>query len=173
MMTTKEIEDCMTLAKNFAKAERELKIEHWVTISFYITNEDPRRIVHMIDIPRSMLERWEWLVRWREARLICQYPKSDIRKFYCFYDKRTGLETGFNTLLSRLAATKAQVTRVKRIIEQYIIHETQNNLFFDPETDERLIKVRKKLEQKYKNVEKMEIQVIQEVINNQKKKQAA
>ena len=45
MMTTKEIEDCMTLAKNFAKAERELKIEHWVTISFYITNEDPRRIV--------------------------------------------------------------------------------------------------------------------------------
>ena len=65
------------------------------------------------------------------------------------------------------------MTRVKRIIEQYIIHETQNNLFFDPETDERLIKVRKKLEQKYKNVEKMEIQVIQEVINNQKKKQAA
>lgn len=172
MMTTDEINNCIAYAKDYAKAERELKIEHWVTIS-YITNEDPRRIVHMIDIPRSMLERWEWLVRWREARLICQYPKSDIRKFYCFYDKRTGLETGFNTLLSRLAATKAQVTRVKRIIEQYIIHETQNNLFFDPETDERLIKVRKKLEQKYKNVEKMEIQVIQEVINNQKKKQAA
>lgn len=173
MMTTDEINNCIAYAKDYAKAERELKIEHWVTISFYITNEAPRRMVHLIDIPRSMLERWEWLVRWREARLICKNPKSDIRKFYCFYDKRTGLETGFNTLLSRLAAAKAQVTRVKRIIEQYIIHETQNNLFFDPETDERLIKVRKKLEQKYKNVEEMEIQVIQEVINNQKKKQAA
>lgn len=173
MMTTKEIEDCMTLAKDFAKAERELKIEHWVTISFYIMNEDPRRMVHLIDIPRSMLERWEWLVRWREAQLICKNPKSDIRKFYCFYDKRTGLETGFNTLLSRLAAAKAQVTRVKRVIEQYIIHETQNNLFFDPATDERLVKAKKKLEQKYKNVEEIEKKVTQEVIHNQKKEQAA
>ena len=51
-------------------------------------------------------------------------------------------------------------------MEQYIIHETQNNLFFDPTTDERLQKIKAKLKQKYKNVEAMGKKVKEEVIKN-------
>jgi hypothetical protein len=53
-----------------------------------------------------------------------------------------------NFLLSKVASTKAQITRVERIIAQYIKEEAQNNLFFNPDTDEQLLKANVKLEQK-------------------------
>ena len=58
-------------------------------------------------------------------------------------------------------------------MEQYIIHETHNNLFFTPETDERLQKIKAKLKQKYANVEAMEKRVEEEVIRNSLKTKAA
>lgn len=173
-MKQENIHDWLEEAKDLAKAERELEIEHWVKISFQLRNGyDNYETLHVIDIPRAMLERWRWLIKWRMAKYTCQYPREEINMYYHYYDKRTGLETGFNTLLSCLAATKAQVTRIKRITEQYIIQETQNNLFFDPTTDERLQKIRAKLKQKYANMEAMEKKVEEEVIKNSLKTKAA
>ena len=166
-MKQENIHDWFEQAKDFAKAERELEIEHWIKISFQLRRDyDNYDTLHVIDIPRQMLDRWRWLINWRLAKYTCQYPREEIKTYYHYYDKRTGLETGFNTLLSCFAATKAQVTRLKRIMEQYIIHETQNNLFFNPTTDERLQKIKTKLKQKYKNVEAMEKKVKEEVIKN-------
>lgn len=151
-MAQEVMEDWMQYAKDLAKAERELKIEHWVYITFEIRHQDGHReILHKIDLPRDMVDRWRWLIEWRRAKLVCKYPRRRVTVYHCSYDKRTGLQTGFNFLLSKVASAKAQITKVERVIAQYIQDETQNNLFFDESTDERLLKANTKLEKKKSN----------------------
>ncbi|MDH6309031.1 hypothetical protein M2451_001511 [Dysgonomonas sp. PFB1-18] len=145
-------DDWMQYAKDLAKAERELKIEHWVYITFEIRHQDGHReILHKIDLPREIVDRWRWVIEWRRAKLVCKYPRKKIEVYHCAYDKRTGLQTGFNFLLSKVASAKAQITKVERKIAEYIDYMTHNDLFFNIETDEQLLKANAKLEKKRKN----------------------
>lgn len=151
-MAQEVMDDWMQYAKDLAKAERELKIEHWVYITFEVRDENRNReILHKIDLPRDMVDRWRWLIEWRRAKLVCRYPRKRITVYHCAYDKRTGLQTGFDFLLTKVASAKAQITKVERVIAQYILNETQTNLFFDENTDERLLKAKAKLEKKKSN----------------------
>ena len=111
-MARERIDDWMQMAKDLARAERELQIEHWVYITFEYREDDRSRVVlHKIDMPRRMLDRWRWLVEWRRAKYVCQYPRKGVQVYHCYYDKRTGLQTGFGSLLSCVAAAKAQITK--------------------------------------------------------------
>lgn len=148
-MARERTNDWMQMAKDLARAERELQIEHWVYITFEYRECDRSRVVlHKIDMPRRMLDRWRWLVEWRRAKYVCQYPRKGVQVYYCYYDKRTGLQTGFGSLLSCVAAAKAQITKVERKIEEYVSYMSGNDLFFDPTTDEKLRCAKKKLAQK-------------------------
>ncbi len=153
-MAQEKMDDWMQDAKDLAKAERELKIEHWVYITFEIRDEDRNReILHIIDIPpRAMLDRWRWVIEWRRAKLVCKYPpRKHIWVYHCAYDKRTGLQTGFDFLLGKVTSAKAQITKVERAIAKYTDYMTHNDLFFNIDTDEKLLKSKSKLEQKKKN----------------------
>lgn len=162
------MEEYMQYAKDLAKAERELKIEHWVYISFEIKNENRNReILHKIDIPRVLYDRWQWVIEWRRAKLVCKYPRKHIWVYHSYYDKRTGLETGFGTMLGKLSAAKAQVTKMERIIAQYVEYMSQNDLFFNPETDERLLKANGKLERKIQHCALLHAELEQEVKQHQ------
>ncbi len=170
-MAQELMEDWMQYAKDLAKAERELKIEHWVYITFEIRHQDGHReILHKIDLPRDMVDRWQWLIEWRKAKLVCKYPRKRITVYHCAYDKRTGLQTGFNFLLTKVASAKAQITKVERIIASYIKDETLNNLFFDAETDERLLKANAKLEKKKQNYNEVYAILQTEVIKHKQNK---
>lgn len=148
-MAQERIEDWMQEAKDLARAERELPIDHWVYITFEYREDDRSRVVlHKIDIPRKMLDRWQWLVEWRKAKYICQYPRKGVQVYYCYYDKRTGLQTGFGSLLSCVAAAKAQITKIERKIDEYVGYMTHNDLFFDMRIDEKLRHAKEKLAQK-------------------------
>lgn len=139
----------MQKAKDLARAEKELQIEHWVYITFEYREDDRARVVlHQIDIPRKMLDRWQWLIKWRKAKYVCQYPRKGVKVYYGYYDKRTGLQTGFGSLLSCVAAAKAQITKVEHKIEKYASYMSGNDLFFDLATDERLRCAKEKLAQK-------------------------
>lgn len=151
-MAQKQIYDWMQEAKDLARAERELQINHWVYITFEHREDDRCRVVlHKIDIPRRMLDRWRWLIKWRRAALVCHYPRKRVQVFYCYYDKHTGLQTGFDHLISRVAAAKAQITKTERRITEYVHDMTHNDLFFDPATDEQLRCANEKLAQKRAN----------------------
>jgi hypothetical protein len=102
-----------------------------------------------------MLERWQWVIEWRKAKLVCKYPRKHIWVYHCYYDKRTGLQTGMNFILSKVASAKAQITKVERAIARYINHEKHNNMFFMVETNEQLQKAYKKLEQKEENYNRL------------------
>lgn len=151
-MAQERIDDWWEYARELAKAERELKIEQWVFISIEYKDADGRtHRLHSYDLPRELHEKYRWVVRWREARLQCLYPRETISGYYCYYDKRTGLKTGFNSCLSKLAAAKAQITIAERKEKDYLDYQRQNNLFFDEQTDEELIKFRIKLRTKKEN----------------------
>ena len=170
-MAQEKVCDWMQDAKDLAKAERELKIEHWVYISFEVRNKDrSQEVLHTIDIPRSMLDRWRWLIEWRRAKLICKYPRKNIDVTFCYYDKRTGLHTSFDFILGKVAAAKAQITKVERKITQYISYKKHNDLFFDMDTDEQLQKAQAKLEQKKENYNKLYTMLEEEVKRHRENK---
>ena len=151
-MAQERIDDWWEYARELAKAERELKIEHWVFISIEYKDADgcPHRL-HSYDLPKELHEKYRWVIRWREARLQCLHPKETVCCYYCYYDNRTGLKTRFNSCLSKLAAAKAQITIAERREKEYLDYQRQNNLFFDEQTDGELIKFRAKLRTKKEN----------------------
>lgn len=147
-----DLSDWMEEARELAKAEKELQIKKWVIISVEYRNKDALRVVlHQYDLPRDMYEKYRWVIRWRQSRCQCLYPREDVMVYHCYYDKRTGLKTGFNSCLSKLAASKAQITIAKRREQEYLTYQKQNNLFFDKDTDEDLVKFRQKLKKKEEN----------------------
>ena len=168
-MAQERIDDFIQLAKDYAKAEKELEVQHWVFIS--IERTDGRcnyERLFCYDLPREVYERRRWVIEWRKSKLVCQYPKGNVRVFHCYYDKRLGLNMRMNDDLKRLISAKAQVTKVQRKIEEYVAYNRANNMFFDENTDTDLQKAREKLATKIANVQaaeermKLKIKQIQE-----------
>ncbi len=147
-----DMSDWMEEAKAIAKAERELGIEKWVVLSIEYQTKDYRCVVlYRYDLPRELYEKYRWVVRWRQARCQCLHPRETVQLYHSYYDKRTGLRTDFNSCLSSLAASKAQITIAKKREQEYLVWQRQNNLFFDENTDEELVKFREKLKKKEEN----------------------
>lgn len=158
------MEEWMLYAKDMAKAEKELKIQQWVIISFYRTTERGDKVtLFQYDLPRQVADRYSWVIQWRRAKLVCQYPKGNISHSYSLYDKRSGEDYSFGSCLSSLAAAKAQVTKMERTIKEYIDWQKQNNLFFSEQTDEMLQKALNKLKIKKKNVQEAEARLHRKV----------
>lgn len=156
-MAQESIDDFIQLAKDYAKAEKELEVQRWVFISIE-RNDGNRNYVRLFsyDLPREVYERRRWVIEWRKSKLVCQYPKGNVQCFSCYYDKRLGTDKGLNDDLNRLIAAKAQVSKVRRKIEKYVTYNRENNLFFDENTDADLLKVREKLAMKIANVQAAE-----------------
>lgn len=142
------VSDFYQFAKDLAKAEKELKIENWVQISICYGYGHQSVTLYTYDLPREVYERRMWVIRWRMAKLQCQYPKQIVSTSLYFYDKRSGESMEVNGCLSKLISAKAQITKSERTMNEYIEHNRQNNLFFDEESDEELVKFREKLERK-------------------------
>lgn len=142
------VSDFYQFAKDLAKAEKELKIENWVQISICYGHGHQSVILYTYDLPREVYERRMWVIRWRVARLQCQYPRNDVYTSFYYYDKRSGESLEVSSCLSNLISAKAQITKAERRMNEYIEHNRQNNLFFDEESDEELVKFREKLERK-------------------------
>ncbi|MDR1225150.1 MAG: hypothetical protein LBL07_20065, partial [Tannerella sp.] len=126
--------------------------EKWVILSIEYKTKDYRRVVlHQYDLPRDIYEKYRWVVRWRQARCQCLHPRETVLLYHSYYDKRSGAGTDFNSCLSKLAASKAQITIAKKREQEYLAWQRQNNLFFDEATDDGLVKFREKLKRKEEN----------------------
>ncbi len=142
------VSDFYQYAKDLAKAENELKVDRWVEVTLYYGYADKQVSLYHYNLPREMYFRYQWVIRWRMAKLQCQYPKQIIGISLYHYDKRSGESMELNSCLSKLISAKAQVTKAERRMNEYIEHNRQHNLFFDEVTDEDLVKFRSKLERK-------------------------
>lgn len=165
-MAQESIDDFIQMAKDYAKAEKDLDVQRWVFVSFERIDEQGNYVrLFSYDLPREIYDRKRWVIEWRKAKLVCKYPKGNVRYTLSFYDKRLGLDTRINEDLKRLLAAKAQVTRVRRKIEEYVAYNKVHNMFFDESTDSDLLKAREKLTAKIANVqaaeEKMKLKIRQ------------
>ena len=142
------LSDYYQFAKDLAKAEKELKIENWVQISICYGYGHQSVTLYTYDLPREVYERRMWVIRWRVARLQCQYPRNDVYTSFYYYDKRSGESREVRSGRSKLISAHAQRTKAERRMNEYIEHNRKNNLFFDENTDEELVKFREKLERK-------------------------
>ena len=136
------------MAKDLAKAEKELKVEQWVEVTIYYGYAEKQVSLYHYNLPREMYFRYQWVIRWRMAKLQCQYPKQIVSTSLYFYDKRSGESLEVSSCLSKLISAKTQITKAERKMNEYIEHNCQNNMFFDESTDEELAKFREKLERK-------------------------
>ena len=164
------MEDWFQMAKDYAKAEKELKIEKWVQISICYGNGHQSATLYTCDFPREVYERRMWVIRWRVARLQCQHPRNDVYTSFYYYDKRSGESLEVSSCLSKLISAKAQITKAERRMNEHIEHNRQNNMFFDENTDEELVKFKEKLECKKLECEECEKrleQLVEKRRNNQ------
>ena len=166
LMAQENMGDWMEYAREYAKAQREMRIKKWVCITIeYRTKERQRVVLFRYDLPRDVYERHQWVVRWRHARLLCQYPKENVQTYFSYYDRRTGLSMDFGSVLSRLSAAKAQITIARRKEREYLEYQRQNNMFFNEAEDETLAKFRRKLQSKIEKYTELEREVILSVQN--------
>ena len=94
-MAQESISDFMEIARDYAKAEKELEVQHWVYIGIERIDANGNRVrIFSYDLPREVYERRNWVVRWREAKCRCQYPKDNVQCYFSFYDKRLGNTPG-------------------------------------------------------------------------------
>lgn len=172
-MAQESIDNFIQIAKDYAKAEKELGVQQWVFIS--IERKDGRYNYERLfsyDLPLEVYERRRWVIEWRKSKLVCQYPKGNVSVFHSYYDKRLGLNKRMNDDLKRLISAKAQVTKVQRKIEEYVAYNRAHNLFFNENNDADLRKAYEKLATKIANVQaaeermKLKIKQIQEGRND-------
>lgn len=131
MSKQESISEWMSLAKAFDTAEKDtIKPYVKVILEDTVTKEK----LHQYDIPREMFWRYEWVIHWRMAKLQCRRPRHHIAQYLSFYDKQTGLEYGFGSLLSKLTSAKAQVTLINNKIKDYKC-KMALDLFFNETTD--------------------------------------
>lgn len=156
-MAQEKVDDLLETAKYYAQAEKDLDVQHWVFVSIgYQDNTGTRVRLFSYDLPRDVYERRKWVVRWREAHLICAHPKAGITTHLSYYDKRLGNDAKLTSDLRTLISAKAQVTKAQRKLDEYVRYHQENDLFFDPENDTDLIKARNKLAIKIANVQEAE-----------------
>ena len=159
-MDRERIDDFVQMAKDYAKAEKELEVQRWVFVSIERIDGSCNYVrLFSYDLPREVYERRKWVVEWRKSRFVCQYPKGNVRCYWHYYDKRLGTDIRLNEDLNRLISAKAQVTKIRRKIDEYVAYNRANNLFFDEGNDADLLKAREKLATKIAGVQAAEEKV--------------
>lgn len=159
------IKDYFLMAKEIAKTERELNIERWDKITIYRTGDKEGDSIYLYnyDLPRHIAEKYDWVFRWRAARLQCQYPRYKINIYHSPYSKVMGENIGMQKDIDIFVAAKAQFTKQQHAIDDYVGYQRANNLFFDENTDELLVKAKKKLLKKKESIEQAETRLIEKV----------
>ncbi|MDO4800705.1 MAG: hypothetical protein Q4A15_00930 [Prevotellaceae bacterium] len=132
--------------KSLDQAEKDLKIERWYRITIERKDHKDGSIykLYHYDFPKDMLDRWRWLINWREAKFQCQYPRDYIYQVVSCYDKNSKQDY---KKISPIISCKAWVTRARKAVEKYE-KERATELFWDKENDEIYQKAIKKLADK-------------------------
>lgn len=152
-------------AKEIARIEKELGIEMWDRVSIERSGdkEGEHIALYSYDLPRSIAEKYEWVLRWRTAKLQCQYPRYIVWCYHGLYRKIAGENIGMQEDLDKFIASKAQLSKQQRRLDEYIAYEKENNIFFDESADEQVVKVKAKIERNRQIVAEAEARLIEKV----------
>lgn len=164
MSKQESISDYYEMAKEIAKVEKQLNIEHWDVITISRTGDKEGDYVRLFqyDLPRHIADKYDWVIRWRTARFQCQYPRYYVLCSHSPYRKVMGNNIGMQEDLNTFIAAKALVTKQKNRLEKYIAKQKES-LFYDETTDELTMQGKAKLERNIQNVAQAEARLIEKV----------
>lgn len=157
------LHDYYEMAREIAKIEKNLDIERWVKIIISYKHEDREIVLYRYDLPVWQYEKWEWVIRWRKAKLQCQHPRELVSQGFDYYKKVMGENIGMQQDIDRFVAAKARVTKQERILAKYITDQKKSNFFFNEETDEQVMKAKAKLKASKESVALAEQRLINKV----------
>lgn len=166
MSKQESVSDYYQMAKEIAKVEKELDIENWCRISIERDGDKAGEYIRLYyyDLPRHIAEKYEWVIRWRAAKLQCQFPKYCVRVYRSPYRKVMGCNIGMQEDINRFVAAKAQVSKQERVIAQYVDQRRKDSdMFYNESEDEDLIKAKEKLQRKKEQVAQAEARMIEKV----------
>lgn len=152
----------------------DIQIEPYIELSWHAFERDAHpcmqdkkeTFLHSVEIPRSMYDRWMWLFDWRTAKYKCRWPRKRITLYHHYFDKKSGMDLGYGTLLQKYISAKGQVTKVANNMIKYK-EERKKTLFFDESTDELYLKLADKLKQKQANLAFAEEEMLRSVNQTQ------
>ena len=153
------LHDYYKMAKEIAKIEKSLNIEQWVKIAVVYKLEGNEIVLYRYDLPVWQYRKWEWVVRWRQAKLQCQHPRECVTLAFDYYKKVMGYTIGMQQDIDKFVAAKAKVSMQERIVKEYVEQQRKSNLFFDEDTDEQLLKIMAKLKERKENVAQAELRL--------------
>ena len=142
MSKQESVSDWFYLAKAYDKAKKETVVPY---VFIRIEDRTTREVMKTFDVSRKAYEKNIWFFRWKLAEFQCQRPRHDMVQTLCFYDKKTGLNLGFGSLLSKIVSANAQITIIENKIADYK-ELMKQDLFFDESTDPVLSKLKSKIE---------------------------
>lgn len=159
------IQNYFLMAKEIAKQEKNLGIERWdfISIEREGNKEGDHVRLYKYDLPRHLAEKYDWVLRWRAAKLQCKYPRYCIRIYHSPYKKVMGVNIGMQKEIDSFVAAKAQYTGQKRILDEYISKEKESNMFFSEVSDPMVLKIWAKLELKKALIEQAEARITAKV----------
>lgn len=154
--------------------EKDLNINRWVIISIGYRSKDfrtPDVLLFKYNIPLYMSKKYDYVIRWRAAKLQCNYPKESICTWYTHYDKNTSLKLEHDSLYTKVIRWKGLVTRAKNIIKKYE-EERLKTLFHDFENDPIWLDAQEKLKQREDNLAKLQTNLDKALFDYNNKKTA-
>lgn len=143
-------EEYKAYSKDLSDLKKLIQEEEYIStsIGYYINAENytQRKWIELYryDLPRAMHFKYKWVIRWRVAKLQCQYPREDISQIDCCYDKKAGFDPEKKRLLERITNHYTQIKRQERILAAYN-KECQGMLFETPKEQALRIKIEGKI----------------------------
>lgn len=131
----------------------DVTIEKYVRVRLYLYKPQPdgstdwlghRCILKEYDLPREMYFAKHWVIRWRQSQLQCLTPKTTVQTEISFYDKKTGLDIGYQSAYSKLRSAKGMVTKITNAIAEYEAYQS-TLLIWERDRDDKYQKTLAKL----------------------------
>lgn len=159
-MPQESIHEFYEMVRAEKKAAFEIKAEKWYKITIEATiRPGERKTFYTYDVPDSFLNKYDWVFRWRRAKIQCLHPKLCMTQYICPYFKKEGVLFEYhNSVLSKYIAAKARVTRQQKKVDEYLFSQ-QSSLFFNPDEDQQLQKILGKLQSAKAMLAQMEKQI--------------
>lgn len=159
-MPQESIHEFYEMVRAEKKAAFEVKAEKWYKITIEATiRPGERKTFYTYDVPDSFLNKYDWVFRWRRAKIQCLHPKLCMTQYICPYYKKEGVLFEYhNSVLSKYIAAKARVTRQQKKVDEYLFSQ-QSSLFFNPDEDQQLQKILGKLQSAKAMLAQMEKQI--------------
>ena len=88
-MPQESIHEFYEMVRAEKKAAFEIKAEKWYKITIEATiRPGERKTFYTYDVPDSFLNKYDWVFRWRRAKIQCLYPK--LHSIFALITKRKG-----------------------------------------------------------------------------------